>query len=160
MKEIDLESLIDWDDFYLNQAIQGGHGQAFVGTQFQRGYGLGSIFQSLFRFLVPIGKTIGRAVGKEALHAGTNIAADMLDGHTIGEAARKRGHESAKHLVEKAQTHLAQSGAGKKRGKITHVRGCKNGRCRGGCKKKKPTKAKTVIIRPAKFPKRLSDIFA
>ena len=117
MKQIDLEALIDWDSYFLAQAEQSGNG-AFSGSPWQRGYGLGSIFQSLIKFLIPIGKSIGKSVGREALHAGTNLAGDLLDGQRFSDALKNRGKEAGRNLVNQTKAHLAaQTGSGKKRGR-------------------------------------------
>lgn len=158
MKQIDLEALIDWDEYFQTQAEQGGHGMMFQGSQFQRGYGLGSIFQSLFRFLVPIGKTIGRAVGQEALHAGTNLAGDLLDGAKAGDALKTRGREAGKNLVNRTKAHLAQSGSGAK--KMPPKR--KPGRPKGSKNKPKPPPQKKKKISPvsrSRVEQSLRDIF-
>ncbi len=39
-------------------------GAGFKGVPYQRGTGLGSVFRSLFRAILPIAKGAGKAVGK------------------------------------------------------------------------------------------------
>ena len=147
MKQLDLESLIDWDSYFLAQAEQNGNG--FSGSPWQRGYGLGSIFQSLIKFLIPIGKSIGKSVGREALHAGTNFAGDLLDGQKFSDALKNRGIEAGKNLVNEAKTRLAaQTGSGKKRGRPL---GSKN--------KKKPPAKKKKAAPKRQYKKVTDDIF-
>ena len=40
----------------------------FVGLPYQRGAGIGSIFRSLLRFLIPIGREAGKAILKNDVH--------------------------------------------------------------------------------------------
>lgn len=72
------------------------------GAFLQRGRGIGSIFASLFKAVVPAFKSIGRAIIKspitksalstaknKAIDAGIQIAADALSGENIGQSISK-----------------------------------------------------------------------
>jgi hypothetical protein len=116
--EIDPENCIPWDIYFLEQAQQNGHGlDGFAGVPYQRGYGIGNIFRGLFRMLLPLVKTAGKTIGKEALFTGTNIASDMLAGQDIETSAKNRGREAATRLVNKAQSRLEQTGEGTRKRK-------------------------------------------
>ena len=67
------------EEYYLNQAKQkGGNLPAFHGAQFQRGYGLGSIFKGLFRWAMPHLQQGAKVLGKKALQTGFQVAQDVL----------------------------------------------------------------------------------
>jgi hypothetical protein len=117
----DPESQLIWQQYYTTQAKQAGHGlPGFQGVQYQRGNGLGALFKGLFRMIFPIAKTVGKAVGRQALITGTDVVADVLGGRPFEEAVKAQGKAGLKNLVNKAQNHL-QSGGGvrkmKKKGK-------------------------------------------
>lgn len=108
-----------WDNYYLGQAKQSGHGLAsFQGMPYQRGAGIGSLFRSLFRLIVPIGKSAAKAIGKEALSAGANIAGDFVKGRSFKESAAEHGKKAAANLAQKAATRL-QTGKGLGKRKAT-----------------------------------------
>ena len=60
--------------------------------------------------LLPLVKSAGKTIGKEALYTGTNIASDMLSGQDIETSVQNRSREAATRLVDKAQSHLEQTG--------------------------------------------------
>ena len=108
-----------WDDYYMAQAKQSGHGlAAFHGVPYQRGAGIGSLFRSLFRLIVPIGKAAAKAIGKEALTAGANIAGDVVKGRSLKASAAEHGKAAAANLAQKAATKLQTGkGLGKRKAK-------------------------------------------
>ena len=55
----------------------------FKGVGIQRGYGLGSMFRSLFRSAIPFLKSGAKAVGKAALKTGMGVANDFIAGKHI-----------------------------------------------------------------------------
>ena len=61
---------VDWKTFFN---LQQGGGAYFEGYPYQRGYGIESVIRSLYRFLLPIGKEIG----KEGLSLGGRILDDI-----------------------------------------------------------------------------------
>lgn len=74
----------------------------YKGRRRQRGYGLGSVFSSLFRRVAPLLKRGAMTLGKQALKTGVNVANDVLQGDNIGEAFKNRATASAKRLGRKA----------------------------------------------------------
>ena len=82
---------------------------AYSGDRFQRGNGLGSVFGSLLRTILPIAKT----VGKQALRTGTEVAQDYLQGANIGEAIKTRGKQGARRLVAKGVRAVIKRQTGK-----------------------------------------------
>ena len=67
-----------WAQHFVKQA-----GGGFVGIPYQRGGGLGSIFRSIFRAILPIAKSAGRVVGKQALRTGSELASDLIAGKNL-----------------------------------------------------------------------------
>jgi hypothetical protein len=116
----------EWTHHYGEQAKQSGAG--FTGMQYQRGAGLGSFFRGVFRALLPIAKSAGKRIGKQALSTGAQIVSDVVAGKSIKAAAKTRGKQATAKLLAQAARKV-QSG-GKKR----------------AAGKKKPTKAKRAKI--------------
>ena len=88
----------NWDAFYSRQA---GHGlPGFEGTAFQRGGGLGNFLGRLFRFIIPVAKKVGKAVGKQALASGADFIGDVAQGKNPKKAAKKRGRQVVGNLAD------------------------------------------------------------
>jgi hypothetical protein len=88
--------------------FQTGYGtySIFQGMPYQRGAGIGALFKSLFRFLLPIGKEVGAVIGQQGLESGTKILSNILEGHNIKETLRKEGKAGLKSLLEKAASQM------------------------------------------------------
>ena len=100
-----------YEQYYLDQVKQkGGNLPAFHGARFQQGYGLGSMFKSLFRWAMPHLRQGAKVVGKKALQTGANVAQDMLEGENFNTAVAKRGRQALGLASQKSP----QSGAGRK----------------------------------------------
>ena len=80
----------------------------FEGIPFQRGYGkehragIGAVFRSLLRVLLPVMKKAGSAVKKEGLETGARILSDVAQGVPIQDAVVEEVKTGAKHLAERA----------------------------------------------------------
>ena len=99
----------DWDRFY-----QSGHGlTGFEGVAFQRGGGLGNFLGRLFRFVLPVAKKVGKAVGKQALTSGADILDDVVKGRNIKESAKEHGRVALGNLSNKAGNYMRQKGRGR-----------------------------------------------
>ena len=59
----------------------------FSSAQYQRGYGIGNIFASLERFVLPLVKKGAKAVRREVLKSGTNFVSDVLERRNLKQAA-------------------------------------------------------------------------
>jgi hypothetical protein len=69
----------------------------YRGVPRQYGYGLGSIFRTIGRTVVPFLKPLAKTVGKNLLKTGVNIASDVLDGQgTIKQSLFARGKQGLK----------------------------------------------------------------
>jgi len=106
-----------FDEYYQIQS--GGGLPVFQGYSRQKGHGLGNIFKSFYKWIVPIVKTHAMPVLKEgasvlkneAIKTVANIANDALAGKKISEAAQERTIEAVNSLSQRAQ----QKGSGIKR---------------------------------------------
>ena len=84
----------------------------FLGSRYQRGYGLGSIFKGLFRWAVPCLKQGAKALGKKALKTGVNVVQDVLEGENVQAAVTKRGKQA--NDIVSHNTPRSQVGSGRK----------------------------------------------
>jgi len=113
-----MRALIDpnqsyWYEYFRNQANQSGHGvQTFHGVPYQRGGSLGGLFKGLFRMIIPLAKSAGKAIGRQAIHTGLNIANDVLSGQNVKQAAVRRVRIGSKKLVKQAKQATKQHGRG------------------------------------------------
>ena len=87
-----------WKDYYYAQAFpeesslqRGGNVPFYRGPVLQRGYGLGSIFKSVARSVMPSLKEIR----KSALTTGLEVLQDVAKGENIKSAAKKRLKENS-----------------------------------------------------------------
>ena len=87
-----------WEDYYYAQAFpeessvqRGGNVPFYRGPVLQRGYGLGCIFKSVARSVMPSLKEIG----KSALTTGLEILQDVAKGENIKTAAKKQLKENS-----------------------------------------------------------------
>lgn len=114
---VDFDPLqIDWSGFVqgtisngiMLQPNQGGGGASagypvFTGLPYQRGAGgLGSLFRSFLRYLIPIGKQVGVAIGRQGLETGSKVLSSVLDGNDVKDALVNEGRAGLKNLLDKA----------------------------------------------------------
>ena len=88
-------------EYYLNQAGRGY--PVYVGTRYQRGHGLGSIFGSLFKSAVSLLK-------RGALKTGLNLASDVMEGQNVTQAAKSRLKSTGQNLLQKAMDTVGPPG--------------------------------------------------
>ena len=95
--------------YYLDQQ---GHGMSvFRGSPWQlghgqMGYGLGGLFRSVARTVMPMVKSGAKAFGNIALNSGANFIGDVLAGKNVKEAAKARTREAADATKQKAVQRL------------------------------------------------------
>ena len=107
-------SRLAYEDYYMQQS---GNGMPFFqGARLQRGHGIGSFLSGLFRSAWPLIQTGAKALGKQALRTGLQIANDVADGDPIMEAAKRRVPEGIKAFTSSKDFNV-QSGSGRKRRK-------------------------------------------
>ena len=111
---------MNYKEYYENQAASGY--PVFRGYPNQKGYGLGGIFKTFYKFILPLFKTHAlpvlkkgaEVVGTEAVRTAANIANDAISGRNFKDATRERLNEAVNSLSTKAQESF-QSGSGRKR---------------------------------------------
>ena len=105
-----------YEQYYANQS---GNGMpVFYGARMQRGHGIGSIFGSLFRSVLPIFKRVAPAIGKKAIQTGLEIVDDVASGQSLKEAAKSRVMGAFKEGINKTvHNEIDQSGSGTRRGR-------------------------------------------
>lgn len=109
-----------FEEFYTQQA---GNGLSYYkGVPLQRGSGLGGIFKSFYRMILPLFKSGAKAVGKQALRSGVDIANDVLQGKEIKAATKERAKEASKLLTSKAADKVKTMVGGHKRKRRTKKR--------------------------------------
>lgn len=100
---------MDYSKYYLDQAngIQG-----YQGSTFQRGHGVGSMFKSLAKWIIPIIKNYAEPVVHNALKAGvaevtnglSKFNDDIQSGESdIKESASKRFNETVQNIKNRIQ---------------------------------------------------------
>ena len=88
-----------YERYYLNQVGNG----VFSGPRYQQGYGLGNIFSSLAKSIVPLMKSGAKAIGKQVLHSGVGFASDVLSGKDVKQAAVERAKSAGQQLMTQAR---------------------------------------------------------
>ena len=96
-----------YEEYYLHQTGRGM--AAFTGARYQRGHGLGNMLRSLTKFAMPFLKKGAKAVGKQAMKTGMNIAQEVMLGQNIKKAAKR-------HLSQGLTELMTQQGRGRRRG--------------------------------------------
>lgn len=92
---------VDWSTF-SHEFIQYGGYNIFRGVPYQRGAGIGSVFRSLMRFLLPIGKQIGSSIARQGLESGNRVLTNVLEGKDLKESLVSEGKTGLKNLLETA----------------------------------------------------------
>lgn len=105
---------VDFDPLKVDWSTSGDGGEStiqfggaayavFKGYPYQRGGGIGSVLRSfMMRYLIPIGKEIGTAVGRQGLESGSNVLTNVLAGKDLKESLVTEGKAGLKNLLEKA----------------------------------------------------------
>ena len=78
--------------YYLDQQ-QGNRMPVFMGAPWMRGYGqvgfgLGGLFKSIARAVMPMVKVGAKALGKTALNTGVNVLNDVASGKDLKQAIK------------------------------------------------------------------------
>ena len=133
-----------------HQHFEASRGDVFVGDRYQRGGSLGSFLRGLLRFVLPMVKSAGGVVAKEALRTGAAIASDVAEGKPIGQAALTHATRGAENLADEA---MGAASAELQRRKAQRGRGLG----------KRPTKSINTLAQPpqkkAKGKKKKQDVF-
>jgi hypothetical protein len=115
---------VDWD-FLINAQEQNDFPQiggafatypVFHGMQYQRGAGIGAIFKTLLRFLLPLGKEAGAAIGRQGLESTSRILGNVLEGKPLKDTLKNEARSGVQNLLHKAANRVGQmEGSGKRR---------------------------------------------
>ncbi|KAL3086345.1 hypothetical protein niasHS_008444 [Heterodera schachtii] len=76
---------LDWSAF-STECVQFGGYNIYKGLPYQRGAGVGAVFRSLMRYLLPIGKQIGSAIGRQGMESGNRVLTNVLEGKDLKES--------------------------------------------------------------------------
>jgi hypothetical protein len=77
-------------------------------SRYQRGHGLGSIFESLFKSAVPLLKRGAKNLGREALKTGLNLASDVMERQNVIQATKSRLKSTGQKLTPESYGHREQ----------------------------------------------------
>lgn len=121
--------IVNWAPYF---AAQHG-GSYFQGVPYQRGYGIGSVFASSYRFLAPWLKELG----KEGLALGARFLGDMVQGKNAKESLVTESKAGLKNLLQKGAEKL-QEGSGRRKRKSKTVKSINRKRIVGRTVKRKP----------------------
>jgi len=127
-------------------------GGGFAGYPYQRGASLASWFSGLFRTALPVLKSIGKKVGKEALRTGLAVASDGLAGENVVESLKKHGRASAREVVDDMKNRL--EGAGRRKRRPRRKRNIN-----GGIQKLGVVRGRKGRVIRVKKPRRKADLF-
>lgn len=94
---------------------QFGGGGYFIGTRYQRGFGIGSILGSIIRFVTPYAKRALQAGLPEGIESIGRVAENIKSGRSIKEAITKEGANIGSRILHKAGEKVGQYGGGRKR---------------------------------------------
>jgi len=102
---------IDWSNLTEqlpdnNNNLQWGGYNVFRGIPYQRGNGLGSVLRSFMRYLIPFGKQIGSALGKQGLESSNRVISNVLEGKDLKESLVDEGKSGLKNLLQKAADNI------------------------------------------------------
>lgn len=101
------------------QVGRGGAGGYFEGMPYQRGHGIGAVFRSLMRFLLPIGKQAAASIGREGLETTSRVLNSILanggNGVNLKDAIKREATTGAANLLSKASDHLVRQQQGQGR---------------------------------------------
>lgn len=148
---------------HFNSQYGGNILPGFRGVANQRGYGLGSMFSSLFRSFVPLLKSGAKTVGRKAFNTGIRVAQDVLAGKNLRSAAIERSKEAGRELKSQALNAAKslvtpQSGKGVKRKSAAAARNTKRTKTGKAIKRRSTSKQVShPSARPAKRSKTSSQ---
>ena len=111
-----------YEHYYLTQV--GNDSLYFIEAPFQRGYGLGSIFGSIAKLIMPLMKSGVKAIGKQALKGGLGFASDVLAGKDAKQAAVDRAQAAGSILLRQAAKRKRKPGISRTTRSLTLLISC------------------------------------
>ena len=95
-----------YENYYLSQV---GHGMPyFAGARVQQGYGLGNLFSSIAKRVLPLVKKSAKTLGKQVLQSGVEFASDVLHGKNAKQAAIDQARAAGSNLLQAAQQKIGK----------------------------------------------------
>ncbi len=120
----------------------------------QMGYGLGGLFRSMARAVMPMVKSGAKTLGNIALNSGKDLLGDVLAGKNVKEAAKARALEAANVAKNKAVQRVrtfAQTGSGRRaKQPRTGSKGTKRKRETTKKRKRSPSAVRTTLSKKRK----------
>ena len=90
-----------YENYYLSQV---GHGMPyFAGARVQQGYGLGNLFRSIAKSVLPLVKKGAKILRKQVLQSGVDFASDALQGKNVKQAAIDQAKAAGSNLLQAAE---------------------------------------------------------
>ena len=90
-----------YKNYYLSQV---GHGMPyFVGERVQQDYGVGNLFSSIAKSVLPLLKKGAKTLGKQVLQSGVEFASDVLHDKNEKQAAIDQARAASSNLLQMAQ---------------------------------------------------------
>ena len=90
-----------YENYYLSQV--GDEMPYFAGARVQQGYGLGNLFSSIAKSVLPLVKKGAKTLGKQVLQSGVEFASDVLHGKNAKQAAIDQARAAGSNLLQAAQ---------------------------------------------------------
>lgn len=134
----------EYKDFY-NQTGSGAP-PIFIGSKYQKGYGLGNIFASIARSAIPIIKRGVLSLGRTALNTGVQIAKDGLEGKDIKASAKRNFNKAGRQVISKGLNSLVSSVGNTNQPNKTRKRKRKSSNTPQDLKAKRPRYSKLDIF--------------
>ena len=95
-----------YENYYLSQFD---HGMPyFAGAQVQQGYGLGNLFSSIAKCVLPLVEKGAKNLGKPVLQSGVEFASDVLQGKNVKQAAIDQAKAAGSNLLQAAQQRVGK----------------------------------------------------
>lgn len=99
---------VDWSSFINRQVGEGEQNKFFIGTKYQRGFG---VLSTAGRFLLPIIKNLATSAAAEGITAAPKILKDYSEGKALKDSLVEHGSKGLSNLGERIQ----QCGKGRRR---------------------------------------------
>ena len=95
-----------YKNYYLSQV---GHGMPyFVGARVQQGYGLGNLFSSIAKSVLPLVKKGAKILRKKVLQKGVEFASDVLHGKNAKQATIDQARAAGSNLLQVVQQKIGK----------------------------------------------------
>ena len=89
------------ENYYLSQV---GHGMSyFAWARVQQSYGLGNLFSSIAKSVLPFVKKGAKTLGKQVLQSGVEFASDVLHNKNVKQAAIDQAKTAGSNLLQVVQ---------------------------------------------------------